>query len=333
MSVGRSTPDFLRLPSSIDAKVTPAYLLWPGIIGLESVTNPETLFPPRFQWTRPTAKWFVVTAVSQRWEICGSNDLSEGGWEVYEPLQDPDLFTRFSQIRLDDQAANRRDIRAFANRYGDVDWCGPELGAPHTPLTLWNRHVRRLQVAMTYYRLATTKSRAERGELKRLIAWSAPSDESEPCIRVRYAHMVDHKVRPSGTDTLAYGEGVSRLRESRRLEWRDDRRAALLYVEKLLRGALEDGFSSGGHWRPRPAQARFVLSEAPESRFRLEFMPTRLLGAIWLQFGVSITQGETLKTCATCGHLYRPRKSHQKRCSARCRKRAQRSRRATDGAN
>lgn len=219
----------------------------------------------------------------------------------YDPLEEPYLFARFAALNpLRDDS-----ILAFANEYGLLEepvriflpqkdtHAGPPIGRGE-PLTLWQKEIESMRYAVGLWEMI---KKNDRKGLSEIIHW----------------HGEDLYVSLGAS-------GLSPLQARSSVEFRRDdviepaRHLVLLTVNVHLRGRVS----------PQLLWKRDPTKRGGQRDMGLFFVPSSLIGALWLQFADTVDGDGYVRWCARCGEPFvagaGEKRSNAQYCSQACQK-------------
>ncbi len=210
---------------------------------------------------------------------------------TYQPLKENTaLFLEFAQTQ-----PTKSRILAFANQYGLLgiaeigDYPGPALVTER--MDDWKWSIKLVRNAVNLWHAL------EAGPKSPITAWNKywRGASAREVLRAIYDDV-------PGDQALSPDEAVQ-------------------YGRQKLLNVLNDSL------RKYPAQAR--LASTRNGDFQLTFVPTSLIGAMWLQFAQAVAHNYTIKICKGCGKPFQTgagtnRRADAKTCNDSCRQRAYR---------
>ncbi len=226
----------------------------------------------------------------------------------YFPLRDePALFRKFAELGDDPEG-----ILKFAGKYGRLVGLGTERRVPGHGETLkyWRTEVRVLNSAVEIAQACRGKATAANAAKVTLAL--ARSPELRECLAVRPASLIECDDPERFSDLWAQAPHKTQTT------------AAFTAVRELLRRRLAT-------WVEVRLIGRRDLS--------LTALPVSLIGAIWLQFGSSLTQRVSYRQCEECREYIEISRRvtgstrARKFCSSRCRLRTHRRKQPKQGSS
>ena len=261
-----------------------------------------------FNWTKPSSKSFVWTAAETVDFTNGESTRCENvlvntrrqDLVAYAPLEHPALFTEFARL-----PATRNALISFANTYGalgadvtkNVVLPNENTVVPGELLEDWVRELENLQNAFTAWQLVR---RGKTAELKRRLLFTGNHIQWRDSRGVR-AFCVE-QFEP---EIFAQIKGRER--------WKH---AAMFYVFHSINENLL-------------ARSRMAMAFTPPDfdNATLKGVPKGLIGAIWLQFALAVTELKNPRLCDHCNSVFVQSRTDARFCSDSCRTKAYNKRR------
>ncbi len=289
----------------------------------------EAQFRLIFQWAVASEgyTWLSATPPGEQNEglflSTGAPTGSPVRMRRYSPFEETGMFRELAAARPDQDS-----IKAFADRYGLLGAAkmGTLLPLRDRPresgfltgsgerFSHWRHEIQRLQRSVELY---DWTREGDLEALERFIVWEDDrvSYQSHPDWNGSQEIPTD---RPIAFSTIASSD----IHHDRldRFERGDLIKPALFYIQKEINDRLNEETRLRLLWDPE--EAELVNCAVPSS----------LLGAIWLQFALSVERGSSFRRCQECGKWFevspKTGRSDKLFCSTVCRVKAFRKRKA-----
>ena len=216
------------------------------------------------------------------------------------------LFRTFADTEI-----NEKGILRFANKYGLLGLPGELITLDNKtracmgePLNEWYKAIANMRVATELWGMI---EKGEKGKLKKHVHWKVKG-------WIDYTHVIQ-----SPAFTLEIDETIASKKANKYAEhfnefvYGDIINPAKLYLQSFINKQIDSRVS------PRMLQDRCTLG--------LFHVPNSLIGALWLQFAISITTGAKYQQCPWCSSWFEPERNTKKFCSDSCRVSASRKKR------
>jgi hypothetical protein len=247
------------------------------------------------------------------------------GARVYMPLRsEPALFLEFAAVPTTEEG-----VLAFAERYGALgfpDWAlfkagGTEVGLRDAgfsftkfdqlrgePLEYWASHIRAMRTAVVLWDFVR---RGDMSGLRHIVRWVRDASGA------RRAYF---RAEPDGgaDDDSSLLYTVAAGGESRYDRHDGAYQLAIDYIVHNINTRLCQQVGPAVEW------------EEESRRLPMYFIPSSLVGALWLQFARAVDGGAEYRPCKGCGRLFEVSRSASRSdkqfCSNACRSKAYRER-------
>lgn len=290
----------------------------------------------------PGFSWHVST-MGYRWiEQDSTDDQGEKEWYIvtplvlastpslrsYDPTKNPALFRIFA-----DTEDTKEGYLSFANNYGLLNREWRDMFAVDgrrvigEPLYMWAEEHDDLRNAVEVYDMLQSGDIAG---LEQRIKWDQKGrpfyttcPEGLEAARESLMRAITPALRPDlpppgPDDAVEGGPFALELILGEDLPVGEPIPAAFAFVRQTVNSHLDGA-----------ASARIVRSDSPTGA-TLAFVPSSLIGAIWLQFAETIAQNKTFRRCQECGAWFETSgqgtRTSRQFCSNACRVRAYRNR-------